>query len=105
MRFHAPPCLPHPNPNIPCLQGHENSKHATPSTFCSHGKQAWVAAGSEDHHVYVWDVNTQEVCQVLKGHTDVVSCVAVHPEQSILVSCAGNQDQTVKVWEHVPRSD
>ena len=34
-------------------------------------------SGSEDNKVYLWDLQTREIVQVLEGHTDVVVAVAV----------------------------
>lgn len=36
-----------------------------------------IVGGSEDHKVYIWDLQTRQVIQVLEGHTDVVLAVAV----------------------------
>lgn len=36
-----------------------------------------VAVGSEDHRVYLWDLQTKTVTQMLLGHRDAVICIAV----------------------------
>lgn len=37
----------------------------------------WIVSGSEDGKVWLWDLQTREVVQVLEGHGDTVVAVAV----------------------------
>lgn len=53
-------------------------------------------AGSEDSDVYLWDVQSKDVVQILVGHEDVVLGVAAHPSDNIIASCG--LDMTVKIW-------
>jgi COMPASS component SWD3 len=46
--------------------------------------------------VYVWDVQSKEVVQILIGHEDVVLGVTTHPKENIVATCG--LDQTVKIW-------
>ena len=75
-------------------------------------------SGSEDNRVYLWNLQSKEVVQVLQGHTgtfhvidflttthlvsdceDVVVAVATHPTQNIIASASMESDLTVRVWE------
>ena len=72
-------------------------------------------SGSEDNKVYLWDLQSREVVQILEGHTDVVVAVAVslsrsmkwigltsrfqtHPQQNMIASGSIESDLTVRIW-------
>lgn len=57
-----------------------------------------ITAGSmEPFHVYVWNLQTAKLLDVLSGHTGPVSEVAFHPVRGTLASASW--DGTVKVWD------
>ncbi|KAG8821289.1 general transcription repressor [Serendipita sp. 411] len=56
-----------------------------------------VAAGSLDTVVRLWDVQTGNLLEKLKGHRDSVYSVAFTPDGRGLVS--GSLDKTLKYWE------
>ncbi len=56
--------------------GHVNRTYCLFSCFTQTGRKC-VVSGSEDQKVYLWDLQTREIVQVLEGHTDVVLAVAV----------------------------
>lgn len=67
------------------------------------GEHGWVVltvtgsiAGSEDSDVYLWDVQSKDVVQILIGHDDVVLGVAAHPTENIVASCG--LDRTIRIW-------
>lgn len=62
-----------------------------------------VAAGSLDTIVRIWDVNTGQLVERLRGHKDSVYSVAFTPDGKGLVS--GSLDKTLKYWDirNVPR--
>jgi hypothetical protein len=57
----------------------------------------FLASGSNDQTVKVWDARTGQELHTLKGHTDIVWSVAFSPDGARLAS--GSWDQTVKVWD------
>ena len=57
----------------------------------------WVAAGSLDTIVRVWDVATGVLVERLKGHSDSVYSVSFTPDGKGLVS--GSLDKTLKYWD------
>ncbi|KAF0303384.1 WD repeat-containing protein 26 [Amphibalanus amphitrite] len=59
--------------------------------------QEFVASGSEECNVYIWNTRREKPVAVLQGHTNTVSCVSWNPQcPSMLVSCS--DDCTVRVW-------
>jgi COMPASS component SWD3 len=60
---------------------------------------SFIASGSEDGGIWLWDVGTKTVLQNLENaHEGVVFSVDAHPERSWLVS--GGTDRTVRLWRH-----
>ena len=65
-------------------------------SFSPDGK--WIAAGSADKTVRVWDANSgAEVLPALRGHLDDVRSVAFSPEGKYIAS--GSEDKTVRLWD------
>ena len=58
---------------------------------------SWLASGSDDGTVRIWDVATGQEGAVLEGHTDMVRALAVAPDASWLAS--GSDDGTVRIWD------
>ncbi|CAN0392780.1 unnamed protein product, partial [Phaeothamnion confervicola] len=51
-------------------KSHVNAKYSIFSTFVvTHPKAKFVASGSEDNNVYLWDLQSRVKRQVLTGHT------------------------------------
>ncbi|CEH17839.1 wd repeat-containing protein 5 [Ceraceosorus bombacis] len=61
-------------------------------------KQIFVVAGSEDQRVYVWDLQSKKVDQILVGHRDVVIAIAAHPTLDIIASASMDHDPSIKIW-------
>ena len=59
-----------------------------------------VAAGSLDTVVRIWDVQTGQLIERLRGHLDSVYSVAFTPDGRGLVS--GSLDKTLKYWDLRP---
>ena len=57
----------------------------------------FVAAGSYDSVVRIWDVASGELVERLKGYKNVVCSVAISPDGRGLVS--GSRDKSLKFWD------
>lgn len=57
----------------------------------------YLAAGSLDTVVRIWDATTGQLLDKLKGHKDSVYSVAFSPDGKFLVS--GSLDKTLKMWD------
>lgn len=57
----------------------------------------FLAAGSLDTVVRIWDAQNGQLLDKLKGHKDSVYSVAFSPDGNFLVS--GSLDKTLKMWD------
>jgi GTPase SAR1 family protein/predicted MPP superfamily phosphohydrolase len=57
----------------------------------------WLASGSSDSSVRLWDASSGELIRSLEGHQDWVRSVAFSQDGRWLAS--GSDDNTVKLWE------
>ncbi|OWB74394.1 hypothetical protein B5S31_g4185 [[Candida] boidinii] len=55
-----------------------------------------IVSGSADKTVKVWHVDTR-TCYTLRGHTDWVTSVKIHPQSSTIYSAS--DDLTVRMWD------
>ena len=59
----------------------------------------WLASGSADNTIKLWEVATGRLVRTLTGHADRVADVAFTPDGRWLAS--GSSDKTVKLWRRV----
>ncbi|HCS54068.1 MAG TPA: hypothetical protein DIW81_21195, partial [Planctomycetaceae bacterium] len=81
-----------------CLRGHEEK--VTQVVFSPDGN--WIASGSSDQSVRVWNVVSSAQQIILRGHQDCVTSIAYSPDGNRIIS--GSLDQTVRIWDvHMSR--
>jgi len=65
--------------------------------------QTFIASGSEDYKVYIWNRKKGCLISSLSGHTASVNSVAWHPTRNLLVSAS--DDNTIRCWENESKDD
>ena len=56
----------------------------------------YIASGSNDSTIKIWDPNTGECIQTLEGHSGPVKCLAILPDGKLV---SGSYDKTIKIWD------
>ncbi|KAG9287718.1 hypothetical protein G9A89_004121 [Geosiphon pyriformis] len=78
------------------FKGHKNSLYKIQS--CLSNYDLHVISGSEDGRIYIWDLLEGKLLSTIKeAHGGVITCVAHHPRQPMMVSTS--VDGTAKVWK------
>jgi len=71
------------------------SKEATEdSESASSGR--WLISGSEDGKIIIWRTKDWEIFATLKGHTDKINDLSIHPSGRVAISVS--QDKTIRLW-------
>ncbi len=81
------------------ISGHGFSGHTAPIfSLALSADSHWLATGSADHTVRLWDLESPAAPpMVLTGHDDAVLAVAISPNHHWLAT--GSADHTVRLWD------
>lgn len=82
-----------PFESLVVLEGH--TEWVSSVSFSPNGQ--YLASGSRDGTIQLWEISSQKKLATLYGHTEGVSSVSFSPDGHYLVS--GSLDKTVQVWE------
>ncbi|KJR43702.1 serine/threonine protein kinase [Candidatus Magnetoovum chiemensis] len=56
-----------------------------------------LSSGSDDMEVRLWERTSSKCLNILKGHTDWVTCVKFYPDTKYAIS--GSNDKTLRLWK------
>ncbi|KAK6589449.1 coatomer complex beta [Cryptosporidium xiaoi] len=76
------------------LSGHDGGINCL--AYSPSAEKPYIATGSDDKTVRVWDYQTKQCIQVLSGHTKAVRSILYHPQLPLILSCS--EDGTIKIW-------
>lgn len=92
---------------VKTYQGHTNAKYSLSGAFGTYGDRidpketyAFVASGSEEGNIMLWDVSSKNSLQKLSGHDEAVLTVDAHPKEELLASAG--LDRTIRIWKASP---
>eukprot|EP00004_Rigifila_ramosa_P012128 TRINITY_DN260_c0_g1_i11.p1 TRINITY_DN260_c0_g1~~TRINITY_DN260_c0_g1_i11.p1 ORF type:complete len:315 (-),score=65.23 TRINITY_DN260_c0_g1_i11:23-967(-) len=76
--------------------GHRNNRTVKGVNFIG-PRSEYVVSGSDCGHVYIWETETAELVQVIRGDTMIVNCVEPHPYFPVLA--VSGIDDDIKIFE------
>jgi general transcriptional corepressor TUP1 len=83
--------------DTPGRQTQVNGEEAGVTNVAISPNGRWIAAGSLDNVVRVWNASTGRLIEKLRGHKDSVYSVAFAPDGNSLFS--GSLDKNIKMWD------
>ncbi|KAJ6821579.1 WD repeat-containing protein 26 isoform X1 [Iris pallida] len=78
------------------FRGHKQGKYVIRSCFGG-SDCLFIASGSEDSQIFIWQRHHQEPIQVLSGHSMTVNCVSWNPTKPHMLASASD-DCTIRIW-------
>ncbi|MCL7037952.1 hypothetical protein MKW94_006590 [Papaver nudicaule] len=76
--------------------GHKQGKYVIRSCFGG-ANNMFIASGSEDSKIYIWNRRNCEPVEILSGHLNNVNCVSWNPKRPHMLASASD-DQTIRIW-------
>jgi WD repeat-containing protein 26 len=89
------------NKQIKNFKGHKQSKFVL--RCCFGGKNnMFVASGSEDYRVFIWDQKNNILLAELVGHEGIVNSISWNPIKTDIFASASD-DGTIRIWKLIVR--
>ncbi|KAI3840060.1 hypothetical protein MKX03_015453 [Papaver bracteatum] len=83
--------------------GHKQGKYVIRSCFGGTNNM-FIASGSEDSKIYIWNRRNCEPVEILSGHLMNVNCVTWNPKKPHMLASASD-DQTIRIWGPMGRKN
>ncbi|KAG8641863.1 WD repeat-containing protein WDS homolog isoform X2 [Manihot esculenta] len=77
-------------------KGHKQHKYVIRSCFGGLNS-SFIASGSENSQVYIWNRRNPKPIEVLSGHLMTVNCVSWNPRRHQMLASASD-DHTIRIW-------
>ncbi|XP_047337162.1 WD repeat-containing protein WDS homolog [Impatiens glandulifera] len=77
-------------------RGHKQQNYVIRSCFGGLNS-SFIASGSEDSQVYIWNCKFPEPIEILSGHLATVNSVSWNPKRPRMLA-SGSDDQTIRIW-------
>ncbi|KAL8490006.1 hypothetical protein ACS0TY_025779 [Phlomoides rotata] len=77
-------------------KGHKQQKYVIRSCFGGLNSM-FIASGSEDSKVYIWNLRNSNPIEILSGHMMTVNCVSWNPVRHQMLASASD-DNTIRIW-------
>ncbi|KAK3007559.1 hypothetical protein RJ639_014405 [Escallonia herrerae] len=77
-------------------KGHRQLKYVIRSCFGGLNS-TFIASGSENSQVYIWNRRGSRPIEVLSGHSMTVNCVSWNPRRPQMLASASD-DRTIRIW-------
>ncbi|KAG8370848.1 hypothetical protein BUALT_Bualt13G0026000 [Buddleja alternifolia] len=77
-------------------KGHMQKKYVIRSCFGGLNSM-FIASGSEDSKVYIWNRRSCDPIEILSGHSMTVNCVSWNPRRHEMLASASD-DNTIRIW-------
>ncbi|KAI4350292.1 hypothetical protein L6164_004760 [Bauhinia variegata] len=76
--------------------GHKQHKYVIRSCFGG-VDSTFIASGSENSQIYIWNRRNSRPIEVLSGHSMTVNCVSWNPKRPEMLASASD-DHTIRIW-------
>ncbi|KAJ0967441.1 hypothetical protein J5N97_024358 [Dioscorea zingiberensis] len=84
-------------------RGHKQGKYVIRSCFGG-SDCLFLASGSEDSKIYIWQRHDEAPIQILSGHSLTVNCVSWNPSKPHMLASASD-DRTIRIWMATRNAD
>ncbi|KAL6067413.1 DDB1- and CUL4-associated factor 6 [Balamuthia mandrillaris] len=84
------------------FKGHLNVQTVKEVSFLGPNSE-FIASGSDDGRIFVWEKRTAKIVKVLEGDNHVVNCVRGHPNGDPVIASSGIDDN-IKIWMPISES-